>query len=99
MAIVYLIKNGEDYFKIGYTSRNVERRLEELQVASPTKLEVIHQYKTDDPTLLESTLHRQYRHARMEGEWFKLAAEEIGTFIQMCSKIEHNIAFLKANQI
>lgn len=97
---VYLIRNEHSEYKIGYTNRVIEKRLNELQIASPHKLEVVNTFETDsDAPLIESILHRRYAATRLMGEWFDLTEHEVDNFIETCKKIKWNLDFLKENQI
>ncbi|WP_443052756.1 GIY-YIG nuclease family protein [Streptomyces sp. NBC_00299] len=55
--------------KIGKTG-NVEKRLRQLQTASPFPLRVWWSRETADPDL-EAKLHRHFADKRMSGEWFQ----------------------------
>lgn len=66
-GFIYFIQNGTGEVKIGYTE-NVRRRLHNLQIASPTTLNVIGQM----PGAMsdEREIHQRFAHARLVGEWF-----------------------------
>ena len=70
---VYLVAGPRDrnfgLVKIGYAG-NVEKRLKNLQGASPIPLEVYRTYLGGVD--LEDWLHRAFRKERAHGEWFKL---------------------------
>ncbi|MFD5848181.1 GIY-YIG nuclease family protein [Streptomyces chartreusis] len=55
--------------KIGRTG-NVEKRLRQLQTASPSRLHVWWSRETTDPDL-EAKLHRHFTDKRVSGEWFQ----------------------------
>lgn len=79
--MVYFIKQG-DYVKIGFTNR-FKTRLNQLQVSSPIKLEVlaiIDGDKTD-----EQKLHEQFKHIASNGEWF-MQCDELKSFIDSLDK-------------
>jgi hypothetical protein len=46
----------------------------------PEKCEVIHSFRTDDPTGIKAYWHRRFENKRREGEWFELTAQEIAAF-------------------
>ena len=58
-GIVYLICDG-DKFKIGVTTKTLEKRLRELQTGNPYELFVSNYYETDTPFKLETMLHNRY---------------------------------------
>jgi hypothetical protein len=56
--------------KIGKAG-DVDFRLKGLQIGNPYQLSVVHTFFAEEPTRLESTLHRRLRDAHLRGEWFK----------------------------
>jgi DNA-binding XRE family transcriptional regulator len=79
--MIYFIKQSE-FVKIGYTN-NFNNRLIQLQVSSPTKLDVL--------GLIKGTKEDELRHHKMfskyhsNGEWFNLS-EEIYEYIDTLDK-------------
>jgi Meiotically up-regulated gene 113 len=65
---VYVI-GFADYVKIGW-SRNVKRRLFDLQKHAPEKLVLYRLFAAAEAT--ESKLHRKFKRLRLHGEWFAL---------------------------
>lgn len=65
--MIYLISYDNQFLKIGYT-KNITKRLSQLQVSSPVKLEVLH--LIDGNTILEKKLHVLFKDLRTSGEWF-----------------------------
>ena len=72
MIMIYFIRRESNFVKIGY-SKDVTKRIKELQTASPTPIKVLAVlpggYKT------ERELHNLFYKHRKEGEWFKLVRE------------------------
>lgn len=64
---VYFISNGS-FIKIGWAI-SPEKRMGELQTASPLKLTLMHSMPGNKK--LEAGLHRQFKHLHSHGEWFK----------------------------
>lgn len=67
---IYFIKSDETKeIKIGYTSGEVEKRLNSLQTGHPYKLQVLATMpgSRDD----EKNLHERFASSRLSGEWFK----------------------------
>ena len=91
---IYLIRNGEGHYKIGYTERNISKRLNELQTATATELQVICTFETKLASKIERILHRLYNSKRMKGEWFDLGINDVTGFKESCEKIEKNLLFL-----
>ena len=67
LYMIYLISYDNQFLKIGYT-KNINKRLCQLQVSSPVKLEVLH--LIDGNTILEKELHVLFKDLRTSGEWF-----------------------------
>jgi len=104
MGVIYLI-NAErtDYYKIGITKGNANKRLKALQTGSVTKLVLVDFYKSDLHFNIETILHRLWKHKKfivedfedLKGEWFKLEFNDVKEFGERCRRIEWNLNFLK----
>ena len=75
---VYLIQNGSKKsigaVKIG-KANNVKKRLEELQIGNPVKLNLLLkiEYESEKQAYdAELSLHRLFAKKRIRGEWYKL---------------------------
>jgi DNA-binding XRE family transcriptional regulator len=79
--MIYIVKQL-DYVKIGYTSR-FKKRFQELQVASPVKLEVLALIKGD--RIDEKNFHDAFNHLSSNGEWF-FYNDEIERFVEALDK-------------
>lgn len=77
-GFVYLMKSGKHY-KIG-RSNDADRRVYELKILMPEKLELIHKIKTDDPIGIEEYWHKRFKDKRKNGEWFELTRQDIEIF-------------------
>lgn len=79
---LYIIGTEDRKQKIGF-SKNVNKRLTELQTGNPDKL-IIHHTEAvpeDRVRLLERKIHRELGYRRIQGEWFDLTAEEAKSFL------------------
>jgi DNA-binding XRE family transcriptional regulator len=65
--MIYLISCDDKFLKIGYT-KNIKKRLRELQTSNPIKLELCH--LIDGDVNLEKELHFMFKYLRSQGEWF-----------------------------
>lgn len=76
--MIYLIADKElTVCKIGY-SKDVRKRLYELQTASPFKLHLYADRRGDSK--LEHKIHKELTPWRMHGEWFTFCPEVVETF-------------------
>lgn len=75
--MIYLISHEYQFVKIGYT-KNINKRLSQLQVSSPIKLELLH--LIDGSATLEKKLHVLFKDLRTSGEWFKFDASILEYF-------------------
>jgi hypothetical protein len=80
--MLYLIRAGDtDFYKVGYTSKAGEARLEAMQTGSPLELHLIHQ--TSGTLLAERKMHEALSSRAVRGEWFRLDAEWLEIAITM----------------
>jgi len=95
MGYIYLIKSGDDGYKIGFTKKDAFQRLNELSTGNPNELELIHVLKTDFDFKMERTLHRFYKIKNIKNEWFDLTEEDVNNFPNIFYEIEKNFLTLK----
>jgi hypothetical protein len=81
-AHVYLLEGEHGYYKIG-VARDVEQRAEQIQAGVPFKVKVLHSFHSRDAREAEFELHLQFHDKRVNGEWFKLAPEDVAC---ICAK-------------
>lgn len=79
MSYLYVIASVSDtnVVKLGL-SKHPEKRLKQLQTASPYELKVFHQEEVSSErvNIAEKALHSLLRHKKLKGEWFDLSVEE-----------------------
>lgn len=88
--IVYIIEQLSEYplYKIGYTSKKLEYRINELSTGNPYDLKEKFTYKTKNACELESYLHRIFSHKKVKGEWFDLDEKDFMNVQSICEKYE-----------
>jgi hypothetical protein len=94
MITVYLICaeiNGEKLYKIGYTRREVEKRVKELKTGNAADFHIVESFKSKWGTKIESQIHRRLKNKKVDGEWFQLNNKDVEGFIDMCEQIDHNL--------
>lgn len=73
---VYLIKSMQ-YTKIGIAS-NVNSRLRVLDGSSPFPVELLYSVEIgENASIVETYLHKKYKHKQVNHEWFDLSSEDI----------------------
>lgn len=74
-GIVYFLQAGtKGPIKIGVTKRGLAKRVKSIQCGCWLKLTVITSIPTGGPAL-EYELHQDFKHLRLNGEWFRPSAE------------------------
>jgi hypothetical protein len=76
---VYFVRSGE-LVKIG-CARNVQRRINELQCASPEELILIASFDTGNRYIAETIAHKRFAEYHVRGEWFRLTDEQVLEFV------------------
>ena len=97
MSYIYLIKSEHpdmDVYKIGY-SKHPEKRIDKLKTGNPYPLSLVAKFKTKHNRLVETTLHNNYGHQKLNGEWFELDFDQVHNFINRCQELEDTFDMLK----
>lgn len=71
MGLVYFIRDGEGFTKIGVTT-NLTRRLRELNCGVSSNLVVLKTFEFKNYRRVESSLHNLYESFNVRGEWYDL---------------------------
>lgn len=96
---VYLICNTENKYKIGFTERNTNKRIKELQTGSHSEMHIVQEYESTNARQIETILHRFLKSYKILGEWFSLPDDIICNFKVMCQRIDTNLNYLNENKI
>ena len=83
MGYVYFIKHkGMSPIKIGMTNNsNLSKRLDQHSTSSPYGIKLIGKIKTPNAKKLETKIHLQLSHCRLNGEWFDITQSKARSII------------------
>ncbi len=76
LGYVYVLKSDSGHYKIGKTSDPKNRR-ETFGVKLPMEVEYIVLIQSHGYHQLEAKLHQQFKHKRVNGEWFNLSETDL----------------------
>lgn len=97
MGYVYLIEDTDNNrYKIGVT-KDLDKRLRNLQTGNSNQLKFLCAYKTNYPYRLESMLHRKFEQYREINEWFNLPKDIVFDFHSTCWRLNQIVLSLKDN--
>ena len=92
MGFVYFVKDNSNQIKIGFTKRDIKKRIKELN--SPNLIPIL-MYETKYPTQLEKALHFRFKRYNIEREWFHLNDFNTEELKQICEKLDESICIIK----
>ena len=95
MGYVYLIEDlDNNRYKIGVT-KDLEKRLRNLQTGNSNRIIIKESYKTEYPFKLELMLHNKFKQFRYNNEWYELESSDVEKFITYCEDCNRIIISLK----
>jgi Meiotically up-regulated gene 113 len=94
--LLYIIKNSESYYKIGY-SNDPSSRLKQLSTGSSLSLSIYKTYITENDSLLEAYLHSYFKYQNIQGEWFDLSDNDLMKVDELVDKRNKLYKYLKEN--
>jgi hypothetical protein len=75
---IYIIQQRRStYYKIGYTTKDVHKRVAELQTGNPEELHIISYHHVDDRRKTERILHDIAGKYHYRGEWFLIPDQDV----------------------
>lgn len=77
-GFVYLLKAGDDVYKIGCTTVP-DDRITTFGVKLPFEVEIIALIQTNDMKATEKELHSRYENKRIKGEFFRLSPDDVSS--------------------
>ncbi len=92
---IYLIRCEENsYYKIGIT-KNIQKRIKEIQTGTPDKIYLIDSYESEYARQIEIALHNFFKSEHRNNEWFELSIKDEIRFKELCILTENNLKILK----
>jgi predicted GIY-YIG superfamily endonuclease len=96
---VYLIRSSENSnYKIG-TTKNINKRIKELQTGNGEKIYLVDYFESKYAFKIENALHNFFSDKLKLNEWFEFTIEDEVKFKELSKKIENNLKFLEKNRI
>lgn len=96
---VYLIRSSENsYYKIGST-KDINKRIKQLQTGNADKIYLIDKYESDNAFKIERALHNFFSYKNKMNEWFEFGIEDEIKFKELCLQIDNNLRYLEKNLI
>ena len=102
---VYLLRmDGSNFYKVGFTSMSIEKRIKELQTACPRKLHLITYFLSN--TLQEKLIHESFSEVGKTtdggSEWVEIEEEDVNQLLHKFTVTEtskNNFSSIKMRQI
>lgn len=104
MEFVYLLLTTDtdgqnELYKIGITSKNVNKRIKSLSTGNPNIITLIHVFESKYYKKIEKWLHCRYvqNKTASKNEWFHLNDNDVISFKENCENTEKTIIFMENN--
>ena len=97
MVSVYIISskvNGEKLYKIGFTRRNVDKRIKEFKTGNASELKIEGVFESKWGVKIEKCLHDKFKENKISGEWFNLSVDDVSNFNFFCEKFHNNFELI-----
>ena len=86
---VYFIASENGLTKIGCAS-DVDRRINQLRVNSPSKLVLALSFNVEDAPALEKIFHNYFCDSKKHGEWYELSPYDLIDLVDRIDREEEN---------
>lgn len=97
MGYVYLIEDfNNNIYKIGVT-KDLKKRLRNLQTGNSNQISIKYTYETEYPFRIEQMLHNKFKEYKELNEWYNLPKEIVNNFYGYCDQFSDIIDNLKDN--
>lgn len=97
MDTIYLLRDSQGYFKIGFTKYSAKTRIPHLHTGCADDLQIIYEFKTRHKRKLETALHNLYESKHHNREFYELDIIDELEFPTVCQKIETALDAIKNN--
>lgn len=97
MAFIYLLRNDDGEYKIGFTKNDARHRINQLLTGTSQELILEYLFETKHNRKVETALHNLYKHKNIKREFFRLDIEDVKDFPRKCQLLENNFDLLKNN--
>lgn len=94
---IYLVTDGENT-KIGATTYNTQKRLNELQTGNAKRLMIVGSYEVENKLSSERALHQEYQDKNILGEWFKLDSSDINRILAEKPYVTKNSLYMEVGE-
>jgi hypothetical protein len=88
MSTIYLLKDSQGYYKIGFTKNPINKRIKQLETGCAEDLELVFQFETRHNRKLETSLHNLFKHKHVNREFYDLTLEDEIKFKEICESLE-----------
>lgn len=93
-SFVYLIKLSENgVYKLG-VSKDVEKRIEQIQTENTKQIKIIKTFLSQYPYKIENVLYRRYKSKLIQNECFHLEQSDIDNFDENCIMAEISFQYI-----
>lgn len=89
IGYVYVLSNPghRGLLKVGFTTKDVEKRVKELQTAgTPYDFKIVARFRVAEPRLVEQKAHKLLARQRANKEWFRVSLVEAQAAIQKAAE-------------
>lgn len=87
---IYLVSDGQ-FVKVGGTTNNLQKRINELQTGNPRKLKLLGSYQVSYLLQSERMVQDLYKDRNVLNEWFDLGVQDISYILSEKIKYKENI--------
>lgn len=105
MQIIYIIKstkNDTNVYKIGFTRRDINKRLNEFKTGNSNVMEIIYLFKSEKyMATIENMLHKHFESQRVDNskEWFYLSDVDVDNLPLLYTKYYDMVDVLNKNTL